>query len=194
MSIIIRAIKEGQRELAMKLISNALPYQTCLYDDDGQTALHLAIQKNYLDLAQKLLEKGANINAFASDVAYGYMTPLHYAALTGNNKATELLITWGANRNLENKQKQTAYNIAYQHDYLEIARMLGNQEKFSRYQWPAQTPEKAFVPFNPKPLVTDNVYRMEPSKGKNHKQKFVEYGDNVIDFLSYKRAKRHSIT
>lgn len=185
MSIIIRALREGQRELAVKLISSALPYQVCLYDDEGQTALHIAIQKNYIDLAQKLLEKGANINAFATDSCYGYMTPLHYAALTGNLQATKLLLTWGANRHLENKRNMTATSMAYQHGHIEVARALERGNKVQSYNWPVKVPKKAFVPFNPRPLIEDNIpYRTKPAQ-----KQCAEYSDNVIDFLSYKRSK-----
>ncbi|HRE33149.1 MAG TPA: ankyrin repeat domain-containing protein, partial [Candidatus Berkiella sp.] len=144
MSIIINALRQGHTELALALIQHAKPYQVSQYDSQGQTALHLAIQKNFIGVAKALLEKGANINALATDLSYTHMTPLHYAALTGNLKAIQLLLTWGANIHLENGQFHTAATIAYQHGFLEIARLIEQHQRHNvKYQWPAHKPQPA---------------------------------------------------
>lgn len=188
MSLIIRALKEAQRELAIKLISHALPYQVCLYDEEGQTALHLAISKNYIDIAQKLLEKGANINAFASDPSYGYMTPLHYAALTGNLHATKLLLNWGASRHLENQRQMTASTLAYQHGFIEIARLIEKGNSHDHYSWPVNVPTKQFLPFNPKPLIESFESNKTPKREGKTTTTLNRTG-NIIDFMAYKRSR-----
>jgi ankyrin repeat protein len=186
--MIIKALKNGDRELAVKLISNAQPYQTCLYDDEGQTALHIAIQKNYIDIVQKLLEKGANINALASDDCYGYMTPLHYAALTGNLHLSKLLLNWGANRNIENKRNMTASTLAYQHGHIEIARLIERGEKAQSYRWPVNVPDKNFVEFNSGSAdKAKSPFLVAITKKDKHKLK--KYGNNVYDLQAYRKEK-----
>jgi ankyrin repeat protein len=124
MSLIIKALRQGNPQYAYRLIQQALPYEICLRDEGGQTALHIAVQKNYLEIVKCLLDKGAQINAQANDNGYTYMTPLHYAALTGNLAATQLLLVYGANTLIENGHFHTAPIVAYQHGFVEVARTI----------------------------------------------------------------------
>jgi ankyrin repeat protein len=169
MSIIINAIRQAHRELALALISQAQPYQLCQYDHHGQTAIHLAVQKNYIDIVKRLLEKGADINALATDPSYSHMTPLHYAALTGNVKAVQLLLSWGANIYLENGQFHTAATIAYQHGFLEIARIIEQRpQQLVKYQWPQYLPLQN---------ATGTLAELQPKS-------------NVLDFVAYRQKKQ----
>jgi len=66
-------------------------------DTSGQTLLHYATAGNHKDIAELLISKGANVNAFAS--RRRWMTPLGVAARTGSVDAAEYLIANGANVN-----------------------------------------------------------------------------------------------
>lgn len=179
MSIIINALRQGHPDLALALIQHAKVYQLCEYDQQGQTALHLAVQKNFIDVMKALLEKGANINALGTDPSYTHMTPLHYAALTGNFKATQLLLAWGANIHLENGQYHTAATLAYQHGFLDIARMIERRyQHTTKYQWPMnslqnQAASRTLEALQVRDLPKDNRLT----------------ANNVVDFVAYRKKR-----
>lgn len=62
---------------------------------DGMTALHWAAQNDNLELATKLLNRGANASA---ENNYG-VTPLYLACVNGNGSLTEQLLNSGADPN-----------------------------------------------------------------------------------------------
>jgi len=66
-----------------------------LPSNDGSTALHYAAQNNAVDVADLLIQKGADVNAAAK---YG-IRPLHNASL-GLNQAAEI----NGGRSLDRKQ------------------------------------------------------------------------------------------
>ena len=189
MTIIINALREDHVELAMALIKDSSPYQVCQYDHTGQTALHIAIQKSYLDVACALLEKGADINAFARDHAYHRMTPLHYAALTGNLVATRLLLNWGANTDLENGDRLTASSLALKHGFIAIAKLINQREpQKPKFNWPLRMPlPRKKSSFQAEPLSPFSIHPLN-----NQYTKSRDCNDNVIDFAAYKQRKRRN--
>jgi ankyrin repeat protein len=58
----------------------------------NKTPLHLAAEKNHVEIAKLLIEAGADINA---EVSWG-MTPLAWAANMGNRAVAEVLLASGA--------------------------------------------------------------------------------------------------
>lgn len=175
MSIIINALRQGHKELALALIQHSKQYQVCQYDQQGQTALHLAVQKNFMEVVKALLEKGANINALATDPSYTHMTPLHYAALTGNFKAAQLLLTWGANIHLENGQFITAATLAYQHGFTDVARLIEQSQRATvKFQWPQNQLSKT-------PMLAQRNTTVESLQAKTV--------NNVINFNEYRKKK-----
>jgi len=62
----------------------------------GKTGLHLAAEKNHLDIAELLLSAGAEIEA---QTDWG-MTPLEWAANMGNTDVGNLLLAHGAQMNM----------------------------------------------------------------------------------------------
>ncbi len=193
MSIIINALRQGHKELALALIQHAKPYQVCLYDQQGQTALHLAVQKNLPDVVNALLEKGANINALATDPSYTHMTPLHYAALTGNLKLTQLLLAWGANIHLENGQFHTPATMAYQHGFLEVARMIEQRHRHAvKYQWPQHLPilpNKQTKELVPRRMMELQKSAIENAEARNWYNQQSATMNNVVDFMAYRKKK-----
>ena len=81
-----------------------------LWDNKGQTALHLALQHSSLDIMMLLLSHGANVDAPDSDG----LIPLHLAISEWKLEATQLLIYYGANIDLRNNRGQTALHLASQ--------------------------------------------------------------------------------
>lgn len=66
---------------------------------NGYTALHIAAKQNQLEVANSLLQYGANAN---SESLQG-ITPLHLASQEGQPDMVALLISKQANVNLGNK-------------------------------------------------------------------------------------------
>lgn len=126
--MIIHSLRKNHNSLALLLIENAWPHQLDSFDEYGQTALHVAIQKYNLKAAQLLLDKGCKVNILAKDGYYGQMSALQYAACIGNYEAVKLLIQNRANPLLENSHNLTAKDLAYQNSYVEIGNYLAKIE------------------------------------------------------------------
>jgi hypothetical protein len=194
-TIIINVLRQGNRDLAFTLIQHALPFQLCQYDQYGQTALHLAVQKNYLEIVKILIEKGANINALASDLSYTHMTPLHYAALTGNLGAVKILLAWGANPHLENGRLYTASTIAYQHGFVDVARYIENFDaKKAKFLWPqvkTNSPgEKQVRQGLSRRILELQNSTIEALQARAWVAEHSKPANNIIDFAEYKRNRQ----
>lgn len=75
---------------------------------DGMTALHWAAHHDSLELADKLLERGANASA---QNRYG-ITPLYLACVNGNGQLVEKLLNSGADPNTAIRGGETALMTA----------------------------------------------------------------------------------
>ena len=75
------------------------------YDKDGKTLLHYCVQHNYVEIAEWLISKGANVNAVDK---FRY-TPLHMALANQdiNSKMVNMLLDNGADKRSRNYQHRT---------------------------------------------------------------------------------------
>ena len=71
----------------------------------GATPLHMAVLSNQREVAQFLIDQGANVNAPALDQYRG--TPLHWAAALGRLEMARQLIDAGANVNVRDENGYT---------------------------------------------------------------------------------------
>jgi ankyrin repeat protein len=78
-------------------------------DQKGSTPLHIAVEKNSLELAKFFLAKGASVNAGSTAVNN---TPLHDASALGFYDMAVLLIANKANVNARNKGDWTPLHLA----------------------------------------------------------------------------------
>lgn len=67
---------------------------------NGYTLLYFAVSRDNLELVEKLLSLGANVNA----LTFQGNTPLHYGAEFGNITILKLLLDYDANVNIKNKR------------------------------------------------------------------------------------------
>ncbi len=74
----------------------------------GVTALSWAVLRDNTEIAQFLIEKGAEVNAKSRDGS----TPLHSAAFLGHTEIAELLIQKGAEINPENYRGETPLDVS----------------------------------------------------------------------------------
>lgn len=91
---IIKAAKRGDAAGAAALLK-ADPSLARVTEADGTTPLHCAAWKGHVDVAELLLDAGADVNALNHDAHYGG-TPLHAAAHGNQKSVVELLIRRGA--------------------------------------------------------------------------------------------------
>jgi len=89
---------------------------------NGQTVqpLHSAVAAKCTDIAQLLIQSGANVNA----VQAGGFTPLHGAAQNGDINMINLLLANGANTGIKLPDGQTPYDIAMENGHMAAASLL----------------------------------------------------------------------
>ncbi|WP_245970163.1 ankyrin repeat domain-containing protein [Wolbachia endosymbiont of Bemisia tabaci] len=78
-----------------------------------ETPLHIAVRYGHKEVAELLLNKGANVNA----VERRKWTPLHTAVKSGKVEVAELLLDRGANVNAVDKKGRTPLSIVASDDY-----------------------------------------------------------------------------
>ena len=90
------AISSNVEVVSALLSKGGLPSTMNMY---GTSALHQAVEKADVDVVEVMIEcEHVNINLAN---VYGY-TPLHLAAIEGNVRMTELLVSKGANKKAKN--------------------------------------------------------------------------------------------
>lgn len=82
--------------------------------------LHLAIKEKTLHFANRLIERGVNVNKQRYDDA----TPLFIAAQTGHLESIDFLIERGADLNLANSRKETPLLIASELGHTSVVKYL----------------------------------------------------------------------
>ncbi|XP_063241048.1 ankyrin repeat and MYND domain-containing protein 2 isoform X2 [Bacillus rossius redtenbacheri] len=80
-----------------------------ILDENGMTPLQHAAYKGNTEIAQMLLDQGADVNSGSHD--HGY-TALHFAALSGNAELCQLLLMAGAKKDAVNSVNRTAAQMA----------------------------------------------------------------------------------
>jgi ankyrin repeat protein len=109
--LLIQAVRKNDAaEVDRLLASGANPNADKVKGSEGRPPLFHAATFGYVQIAQKLIAKGAKVNAGADT---GGVTPLMMASLNGNSAMIELLIQSGADVNArEGKTGSTALTEA----------------------------------------------------------------------------------
>jgi ankyrin repeat protein len=89
-------------------------------DDNGQTPLHYAVKKDFIDGIQLLVENGAFIDL---PDQYEY-SPYLWAVISGQYRATELLLSLGVDVNSTSTHRKSALSWAANMGHSEIAELL----------------------------------------------------------------------
>ncbi|HPV43821.1 MAG TPA: ankyrin repeat domain-containing protein [Spirochaetota bacterium] len=117
------------------------------YDRWGWTPIMWAIYYNYYDIVKYMLENKANPNLRSmndySSIAKD-STPLMIASYYGNTGIARLLLRFGADKNAENRQGETAFSIAEKYNFVEIMDLLGGKgaNRYAIERKPVETPDK----------------------------------------------------
>jgi hypothetical protein len=81
------------------------------------SALHLAVREGHVDIAQVLIDRGAEVDVLDPDD----LTPLHNAAWNGNLDMAKLLLDAGANLHASTYDGDTPLSLAKQNNRNEVA-------------------------------------------------------------------------
>src|SRR5215210_5928670 len=106
---LVDAAMQGNKDAVRQLLKQGADVNSA--QGDGMTALHWAVQKGDVELAQTLLYAGANIKA---STRIGGYTPLLIASRSGNASMIETLIAAGADPNSATASGATALMLASQ--------------------------------------------------------------------------------
>lgn len=118
---LIRAVRQKDLpEVERLLAGGANPNADKVQGFEGRPALFHAAIFGYTDIAQELIDKGANANYGADQ---GIVTPLMVASLNGAASTVELLIRRGANVNAS-AGKTTALTEATRRGYADVIALL----------------------------------------------------------------------
>lgn len=89
-------------------------------DEMSSTPLHLAVNKNRLEIARTLLENGADINARNK---HG-QTPLILAAMNGNVEFAQMFLSRNARKDVRDHWGQSALMYATKRRYPDVAKLV----------------------------------------------------------------------
>jgi ankyrin repeat protein len=132
---LVRAAETGDLQLAEEAIRRRADVNASGNDGVRPHPLHYAAHNNHLDIAQLLIEAGANVNA--RDRAGG--TPLQSAAGSGHLGMVQLLIASGADVYVRDAMGRTAEDLALANNHRELDKLLapGRLTKPARRRMPA---------------------------------------------------------
>jgi len=111
-----------------------------LYDEYGNTALHMAAEKGFRGVCKVLLDAGADVNQRNESVGW---TAVHYASYEGHADVLRMLIAHGARADIADKAGDTAEAYAREWDNEECLRVLQDALGKSRQQGTRQSESKA---------------------------------------------------
>lgn len=106
----LQAATLGNPILLQKCVDDKMDMNVC--DENGQTPLHMAADKESVDCILILLKNGANINAADNEGT----TPLHAAVIRGSLDVTKLLLENGANPDVEDEDGESPRSYATDDD------------------------------------------------------------------------------
>jgi hypothetical protein len=110
----------GQQEVVRSLLAcGAHPWDRTR-SPGGATPLHQAVSTGQRDIAELLLEHGAEVDARDQSGC----TPLHLAAANGDLDIVAALLRFGALPFRQNDEQQTARDLAHESGYLKIVERL----------------------------------------------------------------------
>ena len=92
------------------------------YSEDGYPSLGLAVFFRHPELARKLIERGADVNAAAKNPQR--VAPVHAAATVQDRATMRLLLERGADANAKQQMGFTPFHSAASHGDVETAKLL----------------------------------------------------------------------
>jgi ankyrin repeat protein len=92
----------------------------CRQNDFGQTALHLAVRQDVIEIVSLYAQRGVCLNIANRDGD----TPLHYAAFWGRPRSAKILLEAGADSEMKNHLGNTAKDDALSEEHKDVLFIL----------------------------------------------------------------------
>jgi len=103
---LLNACARGHEKVVACLLENGA--DITIGNQDGETAIHIAIKHNFVPLVEFLLSHGSTINETDNQDN----TPLHHASMAGHVRIVQLLLKKGADKNLKNDSGKKPASVA----------------------------------------------------------------------------------
>jgi ankyrin repeat protein len=123
-TLLHRAAWFGRNEACALLIDRGADLTAISRNDAEHDALHAAVGGRHASTTSLLLDRGADITAVES---HGY-SPLHLAAVMGNEEIVQILLDRGANPNALADDNRTPGDLAYLAEHDALAALLRQRE------------------------------------------------------------------
>lgn len=114
------AIDHGHEDVAIQLLENGCDPSLCIDEFPNSQPIHLAAKQNLSKVVEKLIEKGANLNAWDAD----QMSAMTIASYHGNTKVVELLLRYEADVNFRDSCYRTPLHRAVEADAINVVSIL----------------------------------------------------------------------
>lgn len=112
-AICAAAVRDYAASGDMRYLLAVQRHLTAVQDDNGDTALHLAVIHSQQEVIHCLLDVMAGLpESFVNEYNFLRQTPLHLAVITKQPRALDCLIKAGANPRLRDRHGNTAVHIA----------------------------------------------------------------------------------
>lgn len=122
---LILAIATKKNIKVVKLLLTANSIDVNIRDKNGRNPLIWAASKGVYDIAQLLIDKGADLNLRTKKEGY---TALTTSIVFGHKELAKLLIVKGANLDLRDKNDRTALMWSILYDYVELEKLIINND------------------------------------------------------------------
>ncbi|GAB0096235.1 ankyrin repeat and MYND domain-containing protein 2 [Sergentomyia squamirostris] len=167
-------------------------------DENGMTALQHACYKGNKEIAQMLIDRGADVNA--SKHEYNY-TALHFAALSGNVEVCMLLLHAGADAHATNSVGRTAAQMAAFVSNHRVVALINNYVPKSDIEYYTKVQGQQIEPYLP-PVLLDSFHKfviqtnMHPVKIALTLQRLGGFSENlkairkVLEMMSEREVQR----
>ncbi len=185
------AVSDGDLDAVMKALEEGLDIETPL-EDEGETALHLAIALGEDEMARFLIEKGANpfhrtarglsllhsaaVNEYPDEIIPELLakgldpnaqnlygwTPVHYAISYGNLSLVRLLLEKGGNPHYPTNKGETAFDVAREMGYTGIGELLEGYRE--DYEAPPEEELSQFVSDETAEEEAESIVLEEPNR------------------------------
>src|SRR6267142_2611209 len=110
----------GLRNIVKVLVTGQLQDLNSRRFKDGSTPLHLVLREGHVEVAQFLVEHGADAIAQDNDGS----TPLHWTSSRGHIELAQFLIQHGADATAQNRNGSTPLHWASSKGHIELAQFL----------------------------------------------------------------------